>query len=511
MMNWQHICDEAAKLARLVEGWAAADGISAIERDLALAKLRALYDAIRFADPTSGTAAGPETPETAPESINLDEVLAAGPAIVSAASEPAAEPSAAGSAEAMPAASGAGRFAGEPAEETPEGGDVAASGPEPEHPAQEPSESGRAALGMESLFELESLTRKQRKRQVIMSLYGAGGPVVAGRTQPAATDRPAEAHAAASEVSEETLPERTGGPAMSGAGMVAVTGDDSGDPVADLAIPEEDGAAEREIAVEDDAGVGEPAEEPVAAAEELVAAAEEPVAAAEEPVAEMSGTSAACGTAPAEEPGRSGEPRPDVSPEGTSEPLPVPVPEVASAPAAGTTEEDASEPVAGSVVLSEEPAPAAEPVPQPGATPGSGLSSAPEAADGAGSAPVAAAAGHAAVDSVVAEAAPVLGEVINHDVRTLADTFASRRDTASELARGGAVADLRQAIGINDRFLLIRDLFGGDAGEYDRVIDLLNGFDDLDECMIHITEHYAWNPNSDGAKFLVELLERKLS
>ena len=29
--------------------------------------------------------------------------------------------------------------------------------------------------------------------------------------------------------------------------------------------------------------------------------------------------------------------------------------------------------------------------------------------------------------------------------------------------------------------------------------------------MIHIAEHYAWNPNSDGAKLLMELLERKLA
>ena len=36
-------------------------------------------------------------------------------------------------------------------------------------------------------------------------------------------------------------------------------------------------------------------------------------------------------------------------------------------------------------------------------------------------------------------------------------------------------------------------------------------FDDLDECMIYIAENYAWNANSDGAKFLMELLERKFA
>jgi len=108
-------------------------------------------------------------------------------------------------------------------------------------------------------------------------------------------------------------------------------------------------------------------------------------------------------------------------------------------------------------------------------------------------------------------AGAVLGEVIGHDVQTLADTISAPRDMASELRSQETVSDLRRAIGINDKFLMIRDLFGGDAAAYDRAIDTLNAFDDLDDCMIHIAENYVWNANSDGAKFLMELLERKLA
>lgn len=106
----------------------------------------------------------------------------------------------------------------------------------------------------------------------------------------------------------------------------------------------------------------------------------------------------------------------------------------------------------------------------------------------------------------------VLGEIINHDVRTLADELsASHHDVASELARMESVDDLRKAIGINDKFLLIRDLFGGDAEAYEQAMDILNAFDNLDDCLIHIAEQYVWNPNSDGAKLLIELLERKFA
>lgn len=115
----------------------------------------------------------------------------------------------------------------------------------------------------------------------------------------------------------------------------------------------------------------------------------------------------------------------------------------------------------------------------------------------------------------LSQAAPatgsVLGEVINHDVQTLADTIVPPRDRASELRRSEPVTDLRKAVGINDRFLMIRDLFEGDAAAYETAIEAFNGFSDLDECLIHIAEHYAWNANSDGAKLLMDLLERKFA
>lgn len=105
----------------------------------------------------------------------------------------------------------------------------------------------------------------------------------------------------------------------------------------------------------------------------------------------------------------------------------------------------------------------------------------------------------------------VLGEVINPNVHTLADTIAPPHDIASELRRSEPVTDLHRAIGINDKFLMIRDLFGGDGAAFERVIDALNGFDNLDDCMIYVAENYAWNANSDGAKLLMDLLERKFA
>lgn len=112
---------------------------------------------------------------------------------------------------------------------------------------------------------------------------------------------------------------------------------------------------------------------------------------------------------------------------------------------------------------------------------------------------------------LAAEPEPVLGEVLGGDVIRW-PTRSPRRRTwlPKSCARSGSPT-LKQAIGINDKFLLLRDLFGGDTERYERTIDRLNEFDDLDDCIIYISENYDWNPSSDGVRFLMELLERKLS
>lgn len=100
-----------------------------------------------------------------------------------------------------------------------------------------------------------------------------------------------------------------------------------------------------------------------------------------------------------------------------------------------------------------------------------------------------------------------LADVMAKNVTTLADKMAEEVPTTAF----NRITEIRKAIGINDKFLLIRDLFGGDANLYEDTITHLDEFDDLDECMIFIVENFRWDPDSEGAKLLVSLIERKLS
>lgn len=111
-------------------------------------------------------------------------------------------------------------------------------------------------------------------------------------------------------------------------------------------------------------------------------------------------------------------------------------------------------------------------------------------------------------EPAAAEAPKRLADVLGSGVKVLGDKMAAEETATPQFNR---ISDLRKAIGLNDKFLMIRDLFGGDAARYEDTIDTLNEFDDLDECMIYIVENFRWNPDSEGAKLLVSLLERKLA
>ena len=107
-----------------------------------------------------------------------------------------------------------------------------------------------------------------------------------------------------------------------------------------------------------------------------------------------------------------------------------------------------------------------------------------------------------------AQGQQVLGDVIGAGTTTLAEAVAASQPTV-QTVQNDRVNTLRAAIGINDRFILIRDLFGGDGEAFERAIDELDAFEDFNECLVYMSA-YRWNPNCDGARLLMDLVTRKL-
>ena len=474
MMDLKTIRTELRKLTAIVDGWESSGEIPALERDLALQKLRTLYDAVRF----PGMESVPESPAAEAESATVPVAIDLG-AVLSL----------------------------DPADETgfePDSDAVSAPAFEAEAEPAEPFSEPDTTVGSDSAGVFAGTEADEERPEMPEAAISDSEPEFEGESvlAPAPEVEPEAAFAA-----EASEPAAESGPVAEPESAAAP--EPSAEPVA---APEPAAVAESAVAAEpvpapEPASAPAPAEKPQYIAPTLFGLEEETVrhrhkqrvimslydtpAPAEKPARPEAAER------PAERPAPVATPEPAATFEPAVRPEPVETPEPAVRPGFAEPAEPAVAPASASSGWqsgTSGPQSAAEPVP---------VSEMPAAAE-----PEEAQSG---TKEAAAPAGAVLGEVINHDVQTLADTIAPRRGMASELRLGEPVTDLRRAIGINDKFLLIRDLFGGDGEAYEEAIGKLNAFDDFDECMIHIAENYAWNPNSDGAKFMMELLERKFA
>lgn len=101
---------------------------------------------------------------------------------------------------------------------------------------------------------------------------------------------------------------------------------------------------------------------------------------------------------------------------------------------------------------------------------------------------------------------PVVGEQF-HDAPSVADTISCPKG----VAESSPITSLRGAIGLADKFLLIHKLFDGNSDAFEAAITALEEQPTFDDCIIYISEHYAWPPHSEATKLIMELLQRKFN
>jgi len=74
------------------------------------------------------------------------------------------------------------------------------------------------------------------------------------------------------------------------------------------------------------------------------------------------------------------------------------------------------------------------------------------------------------------------------------------------------LADIRAAIGINEKFLFINELFSGSLQEYNQAIQSLNQARDEEDAMTAFEDYagrYKWNPRLPAVSKLKELVKRR--
>ncbi len=96
---------------------------------------------------------------------------------------------------------------------------------------------------------------------------------------------------------------------------------------------------------------------------------------------------------------------------------------------------------------------------------------------------------------------------------TIADAFQQREDKSiAARAVPQAVDDLKKAIGINDKFLFINELFKGSPGEYNQAIDSLNAAGQMENAQERLDEYrvqYDWSGQSEAYHRLKKIVNAK--
>ncbi len=82
------------------------------------------------------------------------------------------------------------------------------------------------------------------------------------------------------------------------------------------------------------------------------------------------------------------------------------------------------------------------------------------------------------------------------------------KDVSSSI-KNRPLSDLRRAIGLNEKFMFIRDLFGGDSKVYEETVHFINKATSPEE-VNKVLARFKWDEKKEAVREFRELVERKL-
>ena len=108
-----------------------------------------------------------------------------------------------------------------------------------------------------------------------------------------------------------------------------------------------------------------------------------------------------------------------------------------------------------------------------------------------------------------------INELVGLKQESLNDKLRQQSAEVGELLKGTPVKDLRKAIGINDRFVFITELFRGDEPMYERSIKTINSFNIFPEAQYWINRELivklGWDVDAEPVQHFYQLVKRRFS
>ena len=123
--------------------------------------------------------------------------------------------------------------------------------------------------------------------------------------------------------------------------------------------------------------------------------------------------------------------------------------------------------------------------------------------------------------NMIEETAPVassrkeLHEVIAEKKESLNDKLKQERRELAHALKETPIKDLRKAIGINDRFTFVNELFRGDEAMYERSLKTINSFNIYSEAEYWMNRELkfklGWNEDNESVSHFYDLVRRRFS
>jgi len=111
----------------------------------------------------------------------------------------------------------------------------------------------------------------------------------------------------------------------------------------------------------------------------------------------------------------------------------------------------------------------------------------------------------------------------SHSPEIVADKFQSKKFIHDDIAKKNIkkdvstkmqskpINDINSAIGLNDKFIFIRELFENNKEQYHETIQILNNFDSFENAVSFLDENFEWDSDNGHYERLKELVRRKFA
>ena len=108
-----------------------------------------------------------------------------------------------------------------------------------------------------------------------------------------------------------------------------------------------------------------------------------------------------------------------------------------------------------------------------------------------------------------------MNDIFGEHGSSLNDRLKTEKKELASVLTEGPVRDLKKAIGINDRFVFLSELFRGDEAMYERSLKTINNFRIYPEAEYWIERELkvklGWDENKEAVKHFRQLVRRRFS